>query len=155
MEGKANDELKKIALELLRSNSDDVHEFHCILISFPLNIITKAFSELCASASKDNVIELEKSFNDLGIMIKMVTLMLLKKHLTSDSGLGASKHKNYNKSNGKIIKIHAPDIERARILLENNTNSDLPPAQLIFYLELLSRLAHDSSFTVKSPSSLL
>nr|CAG8441744.1 6519_t:CDS:2 [Entrophospora candida] len=70
MEGKANDELKKIALELLCSNSDDVHEFHCILISFPLNIITKAFSELCASASKDNVIELEKSFNDLGIMVR-------------------------------------------------------------------------------------
>nr|CAG8629314.1 5198_t:CDS:2 [Entrophospora candida] len=46
-----------------------------------------------------------------------------------------------NLSNGKKITIYAPGLEKAQILVENNTNSDLPPAQLIFYLTLLNELA--------------
>ncbi|CAJ0756683.1 1388_t:CDS:1 [Entrophospora sp. SA101] len=46
-----------------------------------------------------------------------------------------------NLSNGKKITIYAPDLEKAQILVENNANSDLPPAQLIFYLTLLNEIA--------------
>ncbi|CAJ0756685.1 18845_t:CDS:2 [Entrophospora sp. SA101] len=45
-------------------------------------------------------------------------------------------------SNGETIAIYVPSLGKAQIVLvENNANSDLPPAQLIFYLTLLNEIA--------------
>nr|CAG8486828.1 4385_t:CDS:2 [Entrophospora candida] len=46
-----------------------------------------------------------------------------------------------NLPNGKVITIRIPNIENAKLLLENNTNSELPGSQLLFYLALLNELA--------------
>ncbi|CAJ0766722.1 24620_t:CDS:2, partial [Entrophospora sp. SA101] len=45
---------------------------------------------------------------------------------------------------GKTINIYVPELEKVQRLLENNTNPDLPPAQLLFYLTLLNELAQQT-----------
>nr|CAG8599542.1 11915_t:CDS:1 [Entrophospora candida] len=55
-----------------------------------------------------------------------------------------------NLSNGQIITIYVPDLEKAQILLGNNTSSNLSAPQSLFYLALLDELRQIPNFNISN-----
>ncbi|CAH1767652.1 13927_t:CDS:2, partial [Entrophospora sp. SA101] len=55
-----------------------------------------------------------------------------------------------NLSNGQFIAIYVPDLEKAQILLGNNTSSDLSAPQSLFYLALLGELRQIPNFNISN-----
>nr|CAG8516498.1 10513_t:CDS:2 [Entrophospora candida] len=53
-----------------------------------------------------------------------------------------------NLSNGQVITIYVPDLEYAQIILENNTSTNLPAPQELFYFALLDEIRQIPNFNI-------
>ncbi|CAJ0752137.1 19007_t:CDS:2 [Entrophospora sp. SA101] len=53
-----------------------------------------------------------------------------------------------NLTNGQVITIYVPDLEYVQIILENNTSTNLPAPQALFYFALLDKIWQIPNFNI-------